>query len=245
MSTGFSLSGTDLRTMAHEIRVVDGWDAFPSSRVGVTQYPFRHGEVHSSESFYNARDISLGMVVLPYDGTTGTITTTPLEHIQENLDSLFRLFGAPGQLPLVRTMPDGSQRQADVRVIDTFEVSGNVGDTRIFVVRMRMPIPFWKELPVDTFSGSGSLINNGNAPVGDFTITFGGAGSVTHSSLGDQIVATGACVVSITEFSIESGGSPVDNLVTCNSPWMFRLMPGTNTIAASGSVTFSYYHSWF
>lgn len=249
MSTGFTLSGTNLRNLAYNMHTVDGWDSFPSARTSRTQYPFRHGEIISTETFYNARDISLGMLVLPFDPTTGTVTSSPLQHIQENLDTLFGLFGQPGNLPLIRTMPDGSQRQSNIKVIETFDVAQHVGDTRIFVARLRMAMPFWAELPVVSLpnqSGSIVLVNNGNAPVGDFSIHFDGAGSITHSSLGDSMVATGEATVSMYEWSITDNSQvPADNLVTCNSPWMFRLVAGNNSLSITGSVDITYYHSWF
>lgn len=241
--TGFALNGTNLRNLGYNIRVVDGWDVFPDARVAVTQYPYRHGEILADEMFYEAKDISLGMVVLPYDPVSGLQTLTPTQHIQANVDALYRLFGTPGLSSLIRTMPDGTQREAEVKVIQSIDAAQHVGDSRTFVVRMHMPIPFWRQLPIANFSGSGTLVNNGNAPIQDFKITFGGAGSVTHGTTGDSITATGAVVVDFKRQKIHVSESDADNLVTFNTPWMFRLFPGNNSI--SGSASIDYYHSWF
>lgn len=245
--TGFSWNGTDLRTLGYNIQVVDGWDSFPHGRVGVSQYPFRHGEVHTDEIFYDAKDISLGMAVLPTDAT-GVVTTSALQHLQDNIDMLFGLFGANGMGSLIRTMPDLTQREAVVRVIEAFEVTDLAKQARQFVVRARMPIPFWRELPQVTglsVSGSTVVTNNGNAPVQDFQITFGGAGSLTNSDNGDVLVASAACTVDLREWNIESGGLPVDNRITPSAPWLFRLRAGANNLVGTGSVTLNYYHSWF
>lgn len=241
--TGFAWNTVDLRTMATEIQVVDGWDAFPAGRVETTQYPYMHGEVYSNEIFYEARDISLGMIVLPYNAN-GTVTLDPLEHVQDNLDALFALFGASGLGSLIRTMPDTTQREARVKVLDAFEVSQGQGPAiKKFVVRARMPIPFWRQLPELTLSGSGT-ITSGSAPIQDFRIIFSGSGTATNTTNGDSVTATGAVTVDMSTGEIHNGGVPADGLVTPNRPWIFRLGPGANSITLSGA-SITYYPSWF
>lgn len=245
--TEFFWNTVDLRTLGYNIQVVDGWDSFPHARMGASQYPYRHGEILTDEVFYDAKDISLGMVVLPTDAN-GLVTTSPLQHLQDNIDLLFGIFGAAGMGSLIRTMPDLTQREAVVKVIDTFEVTEQSKQARAFVVRARMPIPFWRELPQITgqsVSGSTVVTNNGNAPVQDFQITFAGAGSLTNSDNGDVLTATAACVLDMREWNIESGGLPVDNRLTPNAPWLFRLRAGANNLVGTGTVSLSYYHSWF
>lgn len=253
-TTGWDLDGTDLRRIGYNIRTADGWDAFPASRAAALEHPFRHGEELSDRVFYKARDVSLAIMVLP-TAPDGSVTLSGLEHVRANLDALMGLFhGRTGLRTLTQTLPDGStQRQAKVRVVDSFVVNGLGGNdaARLFVARLRMPYPFWSELPAKNVNGTGSLVlaNGGNAPIQNAVITFSTAGRLTHDATGDYLevdsVAGGSVVVDLGAWTVTQAGSPADARLSYNRGWLMEFDPGNNGLTATATVSIDYYDSYF
>lgn len=242
--TGFSIGGTDLRTKAINLRTVDGWDAFPGLRGAGLVYPYRTGEDISGRKFYQGRDINLSFEVFPRNASGG-VTTSPAEHLQDNLDTLMGLFhNSTGTVTITRTMPDATTRTAAVRVLGAAQVvQGTSALSRIVVFRCRMGHPFWRGASGQV-TATGNLTNNGNAPIVDAIVTFGTAGTLTHSGLGVSLTATGACIVDIGAWTVTQGGSPADNLLSYDEPWWMLFEPGVNALVITGTVTVDYYEAW-
>lgn len=245
MATGFVLGSLDLRTLAHEITLVSGWDTFPGLKFSGTQYAYQHGEDISGRRWYQPRTIDLHLILLATDAT-GVVTTTPLEHLQANLDALFAaLHNSTGPLTLTRTMPDGTTRTAEVRPLDAAPVEDGTGITKSVVLSLRMGYPFWHGATA-TVAGTGPLActNNGNAPINDMVVTFTTAGRVTTPA-GDYLESAAAgAVVNVRTGEVTGTATPAD--ISSNKPWFIQFEPGANSVAVTGgSKSIQYFHAYF
>lgn len=241
--TGLTINGLDVRTYAIEVETTDGWDAFPGVRSSGFEHPYRPGEKLSGRKFYRARDLTLTLLVFPQNAS-GLVTTTRAQHLQENLDALMgALHHSTATIPVVRTMPDATTRTAQVRVLQSFDVGEAAPLARRILVRLRMGHPFWRGASGQV-TATGTLTNDGNAPITDAVITFTGAGSVVHAN-GDTLTTTGSCVVDIGEGTVKQGGNDADNLLTYDQPYLMIFEPGGNGVTITGTVTIDYFDAWF
>lgn len=243
--TGFTLGSLDLRTLAHEIRSANGWDSFPGLKARGVRYAYTHGEDNSGRRFYKARDIDIDMVLMATN-SAGAVTTSPAEHVQDNIDSLLgALHSTSGELLLTRTLPDASTRTADVRPLDFTRVRQNGILTRRVVLSLRMGYPLWHGA-ADSVSGAGPLSpdNTGNAPVNDMVITFTTAGRITDDASGDYVeAATAGTVLDVGTGEITVNPS---NDISERRPWFLQFEPGVNALTITGgSKTINWNHGYF
>ncbi len=246
--TGWDIDGTDLRTLAYDIRDTDDWDSFPASKYGVQRHPFRTGFGISDKTFYRERHLNLNMAVFPQN-TSGQVTTSPLEHMQDNIDTLLGLFHSSGLLTITRTLPDGlTTRVIEGKVLNSFQVKQLGTFLKRFTVRLDLPYPFWRQGSVKNVNGTGALVltNNGNAPIHNAVITFTTAGRLTVNATGDYIESSAAgVVVDLGAWTVTQGGSPADNLLSdYNRPWFVDFQPGANSLTATGTVSIDFYDSY-
>ena len=245
--TGFTLNGLNLRTLALEILSTSGWDTFPGVKSSGVQYAFTHGEYIGGRRFYRARDIDLNMIILDTNAA-GQVVTTPLEHIEENIETLMgALHDTFNPLTLVRTLPSGVTRTAFVRPVDVLRYEDHVGISRIVTLTLRMGYPFWHGAAFNqVVSGTTSITMNGTAPVNDFSVVFTTAGRITHSPTGDYIESSAAGItvdLSKHEDNI-TGGDPAD--ISSNTPWWLQLEKGSNgLVVTGGNKTLSGFHGYF
>jgi len=243
MATGFVLAGLDLRTLAYEITTVGGWDGFPGFKASGVEYAYTHGEDLTGRRFYKARNIDLGVIILPFNAD-GSQTLAPLVHIQQNLDALLgALHSTSSPLSLVRTMPDATVRTALVRPIDFVPIEQDVGITRSAILTLRMGYPFWHGETSVVSGTSFNAVNDGTAPVNDMVVTFTTAGRLTHTPSGDYLESSDAgAVVNVGTGVIT--GAPT-GAVFGNTPWWLQLEPGSNAFTTSGgSKSMSFFHGY-
>lgn len=247
MSTGWDIDGTDLRTLGYEFSVADGWDSFPASRFSAIDHPFRTGNEIGAKTLYGPRNLTFSMWVFPQD-ITGEVTTSPLEHLQDNLDTLFGVFHSDSPLLITRTMPDATTRTINGRVLQAFQVRGGNSLVRKFVARINLPYPFWKAGTVKNVTGTGaqSVVNLGNAPIHNALITFTTAGRLTIDSSGDYIDASAAgVIVDLAAWTIEKpAGTPADNLLSHNRAWLVMFGAGTTAVTATGTIDIDFFDSY-
>ncbi len=194
-TTGFTLKGQSLRTPGWEITSVEGWDSYPEWRGESVTVANRHGVWVNNRRFANSRSINIPMVVLPYHPTTGAQTLDPLVHLQNNVDTLLGTFyGNHSELTLVRTMPDGTARTIYGEVVQAIEVGGGAS-YRELSLQLDCPYPFWQGAAVNDTGNSGTftVANSGNAPVGNAVFTFSGIATLEHDDTGDELgISAGA-----------------------------------------------------
>jgi len=268
-STGWTVQGTDLRTLAFNIRTSTGWDSWPGKRASQTPaIPYRHGIHIPDRLWYNHREVSLSMIVLS-TAASGAVTHAEGRHghVRQNLDTLFGLFHSQSPLSLITTVPEVGggtlQRKLLVHVIDAFDVAAGPGFLRLFVVRMRSAWPFWRETSQNLkngITGTTTFATGGNAPVADALITFNyGVGAVnprlTHDDTGDYMEITGAIPTGGVEVDVgartvikKSDGSNYDSYLVVSSPWWFEFAPAsTVNVTASGTtpnIDVEWYDQW-
>lgn len=243
--TGFTLNGLDLRTLAHNIDSVNGWDSFPGVKSAGVEYAFTHGEYLGGRRFYRAREIDLNMVILTTD-STGVVTTSPEEHLEENVDTLLgALHNSFGPITLTRTMPSGAVRTAAVRPIDFVRFGSFQGPLlRAATLTLRMGYPFWHGAADSYTGGTGTVTNDGNAPVNDMVITFTTAGRITHDDTGDYIESDSAGLVVDVGTGVITGGDSGE--IHSNNPWFLQLEPGDNDITVTGgNKTINFFPGYF
>lgn len=250
--TGWTVAGQSLRTPGWEIMSVNGWDSYPSFRGEDVVVSNMHGKWVNNRRFANSRSLVLPMIVLPYDPSTGAQTDTPEEHLQENLDTLLGLLysGVYDSIGLVRTMPDGTTRTIKGEVVDAVDVGGGTSFKELSL-QFDCPYPFWHGAAVsDTGnSGSFSVTNSGNAPVGDAIFTFSGIATLTHDATGDsfEIVSGSNTVVDAGERTIKRAAAHVDTDFTLGSTgYWIELAPGVNnfTLSGAGTVDVDFFDGW-
>jgi hypothetical protein len=249
--TDWSINGTSLRTRGYNIEVVDGWDQFPARRGGSIGVAHRHGSFVNPRRTSEPRIITLAVRVLPVDATTGLVSTTGPEHLQENLDIVLGLLWGSAELLISRVMPDASTREINAEVLSAVDATATPTSTRLLIVELECAYPFWHETPIiadDGNSGAFTLTNNGNAPIGDAVVTFSGISKLTHDDTGDfiEITAGAGVVVDVGARTILDGATPVDNDFLTNSPWWIEIAPGLNnfTLTGAGTVDIDYFDSW-
>lgn len=192
MPTGWKIDGTDLRTLATNIRTVDGWDSWPGRRGRNFDVPYVHGESSVSRKFLPAKDISLAMTILP-SNPAGAVTKAPDAHVQENLDTLLGLLWKPvGLLTVERRMPDFTVRTARAEAIDLAEIRRGRGPVdREFLLRLRLPDPLWRQTSensptsqqVLSTSQGFNVVTGGNGPIGDAVVRFAATAAVSNPRL--------------------------------------------------------------
>ena len=244
--TGFTLNGLDLRTLATDIGSINGWDSFPGLKASGVQYAFTHGEYIGGRRFYSARDIDITMIIMATD-EDGLVTTTPEEHVQDNIDALMAaLHSTSGELALVRTMPDGSTRTAYVRPLDVIRFQESIGPIfRGVNLSLRMGYPFWNGAALaQTISGSASVTNLGTAPINNMIVTFTTAGRITVNATGEWIESADAGLVLDVKTGIVTSGN--SGALEASSPWLLQLEPGANALTVTGgNKSISGFHGYF
>lgn len=249
MPTGWTLSGTDLRTNGYNLRTTSGWDSFPGLKMPVYENGLDHGSrvlQKSPRYVYKPKTVFLGMDIFPFDKTTGDVLTTAEEHIEENLHEIISLLHSPtgAALPVTKTLASGLVKSTEVYPIDMIPINGENGLIRAVTLILEMPYPLWhgvlKANP--SLSGTFNLTNDGNAPVADFEITFTSAATLTHNPSGLAITSDAAGLVYNIRSGIVSGG--VDSDVTVDEYWVMEMQPGVNSFTTTAGVGIDFYDGY-
>lgn len=240
--TGFTAKGQSLRTPGWELTDVGGWDTYPSWGGENVRVANRHGVWTNTRRFANSRSLELPMVIFPYDPVTGAQTLDPNIHLQNNLDTILGLlYGDMSEVGIVRTMPDGTTRTIQGEVIDAIPVDGRAG-VKTLALRFDCAYPFWHGSAVSDLANSGtfSVTNAGNAPVGDALFTFTGVAKLTHNDTGDsfEITAGANTEVDAGARTIQRASVDVDeDFQIGDTGYWIELIPGVNSFTLTGAGT--------
>lgn len=255
MATGFTLNGLDLRQSGWEIASVAGWDSFPGLRIPNVEYAYRHGSTMGARGFYQPKDIAIQMWVLPLTPAGATVHSDPAQHIQENVDDLLgALHSTSNSLVLSRAMPDGTTRTIDVYPVSASTVEDGRQQwgphARGFNMLLTAPYPFWESSVLDSEvaqTTTFNVVNDGNAPINNFSIVFNVAGTLTNTTTGEAITVTEAVTVDLAAKTVKSGATHKDDVITVGEAWWMELQPGTNAMSCSGgaNVDVSWRDHWF
>lgn len=246
----------ELRGPWIDILTTQSWETLPRVRGTDLRLPGVDGAVYRPEKPRDVKDFEIPLVVFPVDRTTGLVTTTAYQHMQENLDFLFGKAAPVGSQATVRKQVDALPvREILAELVDGVDVGPYRENptTRALVLRWSAAIPYWRELPI-LASGSPPTYNpGGNAPVTDAVITFTGGTDprLTNNTTGDWIELSGTLaspvVVDVGARTVTQGGSPVLDLFSRNlRRWMtFRPAANSLTLTGGGSVSIAGYRKWY
>ncbi len=268
----WTIDGLDLQTLAFNIETIDGLFGRPAMRGENSPTPYLDGSYAFGKKFYQQRDLSLSMLVLATDAN-GVVTSNPATHLYDNLDVLLGLFESASLLSLKRTMGDeATQRELLVEVVRAIPVQTGISPLSYrFVVEMRAPRPFWRELPIQqdiqsnvtSFPHNYLIATGGNAPIADAVITIhcdsGGSNpSLTLTSTGefikvnDTLIPNDDVIIDLGARTFEKNGVRADSSISRNRAWFMRLPPNSPSLsldfdADSGQydVTIDWYDKWF
>jgi hypothetical protein len=148
----WTVDGYNLSQYAHDIQTFDGLDNVPDLKGDDLDIPQRHGVLPGTLYFTEAHKI-VSMIVNTADPVTG-VDPTDLDqkrlNFDKNLDSLCSVFYRRQLLNVVRTLSDGSQRQAYCRVVSGIQPAtlGLRGGQVTF--DLMLPYSFWRDNVVST-----------------------------------------------------------------------------------------------
>ncbi len=235
-----------LRTLGYNLATTRGWEHWPGKRGRDLELPGMDGALYLPNKPYAPGRLSLALFVLPVDPATGAVTTSPEEHIQANLETLFGLLHSTDLISVKRSVDGGTtQREALVEPIDAIPVDSLGAVARGLVARFVIPGVWWRVLPQVT--GAGASVNpGGSAPVHDAVYTLSGTDvEVSNPLNGERIKVNGGgtTVVDCAARTVKQGGSDWRaNFERDTNRWMV-LEPGvTNNLSVTGgTVSIDYY----
>lgn len=253
-ATQWTVGSLALRDAAIDIIDTSGWEGFPGRRGSNIEIPGVTGSFFVRDKPYPERSFSLALVVFPWD-STGAVTTTPGQHIQTNIDTLFDELTANVLISVQKSVDAGPTREALCEVVNTIDVGpyGSHPYARAFVVQFNVPDAFWRELPQITGEGPPSTTPGGNAPVHDPVVTLNGGTDtrLTNTTNGDWVEITGALggtpvIIDVGARTVTQGGTPIKDRFRTNNRRWFTLFTATNNLSVSGGGTASidYYRKW-
>lgn len=208
--------------------------------------PGLEGEVTFPNKLWEAGNVIL-VSFLRYSDEDGVITHLDgsAGHVYDNLSAMKRIFGKNGLVDLRRTVPSFGQVRMDVELIQGPN-EGSFPANQIWV--LKAPKPFWRGLTAVTLTADAAAhIPDGDAPIDDMIVTFGGNGRVDIDGEWIEMVGTsGTTVVDCGARTIIKTGAPNDKFFNPFSDRWLRLQGGrANNVNFTGSVTsLSYFPKW-
>lgn len=191
-------------------------------------------------AFYQPRQLSLTVASL--DRTEAGAGWTTGQH-WDNLDALLGLFHSEDLVILAYNNPEG-HRFLKVRLAGQASVAHRQRHTKTVQLQLEAPYPFWRSVAEYTTAAGSSISQAGNAPIAAFVVTFGGAGTLTHTQSGAALTVSSACVVDVGKRTVTTGGVPTPEKLTRNRPWWMRFPAGAAAgLTGSGSVAWR--DHWF
>lgn len=228
-----SVDGHVLGTLATTIEAVRGTRALAGKRRDRIYAANRHGSLPPSHMYAEEKVLRLELTLKPWDEDAEVNNPFgPIGHLEEQKDTLFRIFGKTHELIDVRANvpaedPDESgsvplELQGDALVDRAVEVSGDPG-TWSMLVYLAFPWPYWHELPEQSQASAGGTLDiqlAGTAPVADMRLAFAGDGICTWGDGGSILEidgSTGAVIVDVGRRIVTQGGNLARGLLKLGS----------------------------
>lgn len=210
-------AGVHLNTFAKNVESIGGRLTIPGKRTGNVTIAGKEGQLAVLDKRYDQNVIALTMWLRGCDDDGGIPSGNARIEFFKRLDELARLFQLPGLQPLVWTLPDGTQRQADVEVLDTIDFT-TIGYSPMakFAVSLTVPDAFWKDVATRT----DIFVNPTLGPVHPLTNLAGGSAPIDDA------------IITVT-------GPWTDFLITdfvSGSEFLFASTPPIGTTLAGGDI---------
>lgn len=245
----------ELRGPWIDILSTDGWENIPGFRGEDLRVPGVDGAIWRPNKPRDVKEFELPVVIFGVDRTTGLVTTSPPQHIRDNLDHLFRLLNPIlTQVQIRKVISTDPEREILCQLADGADVGPYQRNplTRAIVLRFTATIPYWRTIPALAPASPPTFNPGGNAPVTDAVITFTGGSTprLTNTSTGDWIELSGSIgspvTVDVGARTVTQGGISALNLFTrLRRRWMiFRPVTNNLTLTGGGSVSIDAYTKW-
>lgn len=248
----YGFGSVHLNTFAKNVESISGRLSMPGKRTANVAVAGKEGQLYVPDKRWDQNVIALNMWVKGcLDDGTIPGGGTARKQFFANLDQLARLFSQPGLQPLVWTLPDGSQRIADVEVLDTIDFSV-IGYNPMgkFAVSLTMPNAFWRDYNsvTDTFTNPPistlrAFVNlaGGSAPMDDLVITvtgpwngFGLLDAVSGASLGfgTNLAGGDSLVIDCGAYTCKLNGVSTLTPLVHSAASFYRAQPDPNGAVA-------------
>jgi hypothetical protein len=247
-NTALSFDGTNLMTLAYNVRSLGIDESLPDRRGGNILVPGINGRTYVSKD-YEQRTIEIALWM--HTRGTATSSTVSAANAGTNIETLTALFGGDGTHTLTRTRGTttltATVEVQKVRIQPLGPYHYNLG------LSLVMPDPFWYATGTTTASGSVgsgtttiSAINNGTYPVeraiATFTTSAGtGITNLTLTSGSTWVKYTGVVddgdtlIIDTGNFTATLNGSSVLGSITHNTSYTrwLSIPRGTNNVVAT------------
>lgn len=247
-------SNNELRGPAFDVPTVQGWENVSGYRGSDLLIPGVDGALHRPDKPRAAKDFEIPLVVFGVDRVTGLVSTSPAQHVRDNLDWLLGLAIPVGAQASIRKVLDvDPAREILAELADGVDVGpyGASPVARALVLRFRASTPYWRELPALAAGSPPTYTPGGNAPVTDAVLTFtgGSPARLTNNTTGDWVElssATPAVTVDVGARTVVQSGSSALDLFTRNRRRWMTFVPGSNslTLTGGGTVSIAAYRKW-
>jgi hypothetical protein len=257
--SGSTLSGgTLIETSGKNLFVHSTYLGIPGKKSGNLNTPSRDGQyarVGSASGpgkLYAQRNMTLSFIVYGLDDDGLVVTGDQCEEMEINLDEVKDLLSSEAEIILERDWSDGTTRWLRIEQIgEAFDTPGPVRYSKQLVVPVVAAYPFWQSETLYTGTITGTplvIVNNGNAPIPNLSLSYAGDAVVTHAAYGAVLEVDGSAgtvIVDCGARTVTQSGSPADNLLIRNKPYWIRLPKAGGTLTRTGAtVTVSWRDQW-
>ena len=183
---GLAVNGENIGDFATIAASLAPFMRVPARRGDDVVVPGRHGALLTPNKPYDVSSFTLPLLVRG-SGPDGRVPadSTAQRQFYANAARVVQLFQQGDTVGLTRTMPDGTQRQADAVVTGVLDFSRGLGNRPIIGrvnVALRLPGAFWSDIELTAVTGSltsggfldlDAAFGSATAPISDLVITLG------------------------------------------------------------------------
>jgi len=269
ITTTWTFDGTDLNNYAWKIMEMP--ESIPERRGGNVLVPGSRGRLYAPK-YHDERSLVLRMYVNNKPTTGGARAQT---NLLTNMQSLQKLFGAPGRKTLEKALVDASVIQIQAEVVEFVEFSHAAFNQYIFTLEFLLAESVWK--PATTIEVSANIASDsqdvvvdtlGTAPVVDAEIKIYQTAEnvrLTNITHDENYFEFDGTIASTFRLEVDCGDwqalrygtttastNVTDRIIHAGESYWLRLLAGSNTIrvtsevfTTAGSVVFTFRPAYY
>lgn len=213
-------------------------------RGGNLVVPYKHGEVHVPDKYFDAADVLLELFI-PGDAEDDGAGA---------LSELALRFSSQSLVPVQQTDPHRGTIEALVeQITDPIPTQNRF----VYMYGLALPSGFWRDVAATTPAAGNppSVTTSGDRPVDDMTLEFAGVGFIEHTDpLGQvarvEIEATppGSAPYTVDVGAgtvVNAGGTAIDEFLATTQDYWMKWQPGAaQSFTSNVNVTPSWRNKW-